>query len=99
MLLQSQNNELHLLPALPAKWRSGSVKGLRARGGFDVSINWSDSGLSNAEIISLNGNICRIRTSVPVRVEGMTVKPVKTSSGYLTEFKTVKGKKYKLFKS
>lgn len=94
MLLQSQNNELHLLPALPGRWKAGSVKGLRARGGFEVNMNWNDNTITNAEITSLNGNTCRIRTTVPVRIDGVSVKPVKTASGYVVEFKTVKGKKY-----
>jgi len=96
MLLQSQNNELHLLPALPAKWKSGSVKGLRARGGFEVNINWKDNKVNIAEVTSLIGTTCRVRTSLRVQVQGINAKPTKTASGYVIEFKTVKGKKYKL---
>lgn len=96
MLLQSQNNELHLLPAIPMKWKSGLVKGLRARGAFEVNIKWNDSHIDQAEITSLKGNLCKVRTDIPMKVDGMNVKSVKTSSGYVLEFKTEKGKKYKL---
>jgi alpha-L-fucosidase 2 len=62
MLLQSQGDELQLLPALPAAWPAGTVRGLRARGGFEVtSLSWKDGRLERAEIHSTLGGDCRLR--------------------------------------
>lgn len=71
LLLQSHAGVLHLLPALPSAWPEGRVRGLRARGGYELAIRWRDGALEEAVVTSEAEGICRIHTEVPVRVRGL----------------------------
>ena len=92
MLLQSHEITkeglpiLHLLPALPDVWKDGSISGLRARGGFEVSMNWSGNRLLSAVIKSMNGGTLTVRTTTPLKQKGK-----KEGSYYLYNIKTRKG--------
>ncbi len=71
MLLQSQDGAIHLLPALPDAWRKGSVKGIKARGGFEVDIQWENGQVVTARIKSELGGNCRLRSYVPLKGKGL----------------------------
>ncbi|MNJ93906.1 hypothetical protein D3C87_115930 [compost metagenome] len=124
MLLQSNEGEVSLLPTLPDEWKNGSIKGIKARGNFTVTIDWKNGKLSEAQIYSGSGGNCRLSTTVPVKVVGvvstaatgsnsnslneLAEKPVYHKNeqaqlqdlglkkNYIIDFKTEKGKTYKV---
>ncbi|GAA6767072.1 glycoside hydrolase family 95 protein [Flavobacterium sp. CGRL1] len=94
MLMQSQNNEIHLLPALPDDWKEGEIKGITAKGNFTVNIKWNDGKMSQTKMVSNNGGTCKIRSSEPFMIEKLNIKSEKSSIGYTAVFETKKGTSY-----
>jgi len=71
MLMQSYDGFIYLLPALPSNWKEGSISGLHARGGFEISMNWRKNQLQQVTIKSQLGGNCRIRSLVPLKGKGL----------------------------
>ena len=96
MLIQSHEGFINLLPALPGEWASGKISGIKARGGFEVSLEWKNRNLISARVYSSAGGKLRIKCgNLSVYQEGKKLKLIKISNG-ITEFETVSGKTYNL---
>ncbi len=85
MLMQSHDGAIHLLPALPDSWKSGSISGLRARGGFEiVTLEWKDGKVSKLVVKSNLGGNCRLR--LPNVLKGYALAPVADGSANSNAF-------------
>ena len=95
--VRGQGFVLSLLPALPKAWPSGSVKGLKARGGFEVDMTWADGKVVTLTVKSTLGRRCRIRSASPLKMAEGGLKPsVKSVDANVIEFDTKAGKTYTL---
>jgi len=96
MLLQSQSNEICLLPAIPKTWANGSFKGLKARGGFEVDAKWMNGLPSSVNIKSTLGNDCVIHSACSMKVMGTNLISEKQGDYFTLKFKTENGENYQL---
>jgi alpha-L-fucosidase 2 len=97
MLIQSHNEEISLLPALPVQWKTGAAGGLRARGGSDVDMAWEEGKLSKATVKAHYDRTCQLRTKTPVKVFGGSREiPCKLLDGNLLEFEAKANETYRI---
>ena len=97
MLVQSHSGVILLLPALPAAWKDGSVQGLRARGGLEVDLAWSNGRPSHAVIRARATGPCRVKVRGEARVvaDGKPVRSVRRGADTI-EFQATAGRTYGL---
>jgi alpha-L-fucosidase 2 len=100
MLMQSHEGVIDLLPALPKEWREGQFKGVCTRGAFELDMTWSGAKLTRVEVLSKEGQPCRIKTGTKVTVqaagENITTRQLPDGS---IEFPTKKGVRYQVVAS
>lgn len=95
MLIQSHEQAIQLLPALPKEWANGFVKGIKARRGFEFTLHWKNHQLSSGEIISHLGETCYIRSEKPIEItNGNTMIATTSSDENIISFPTKKNETY-----
>ena len=100
MIFQDRQDLLKFLPALPTELPSGKVTGLRARGGFEVGLEWSEGKMNSANIISFDGKPCHFKDNgydkIKITCGGKEVKYTNNKDKGIISFDTSKGQKYQL---
>lgn len=96
MLVQSHTGIINILPALPSKWNTGDIKGIRARGAFTINMIWQQGKVKDLVITSEAGNTCRIKLpgvrDLKITSHGRNI-PFKELENFI-EFKTIPGETY-----
>jgi alpha-L-fucosidase 2 len=101
LLLQSHDGEIALLPALPSAWKDGSVRGLRARGGVEVTLEWKQGGLVYAELFAVQSGTHNLRAPKGVKIvralaDGKPASFVDGAEPSVGSLKVEAGKRYRL---
>jgi alpha-L-fucosidase 2 len=97
MLMQSHEGVIHLLPALPDEWKNGEIKGVKARGGFELSFKWANNKLVQVDILSLKGEVCNIQyTGAAVLLLNKKEIALKKKDQDVFSMNTIAGKNYQL---
>jgi len=96
-LVQSHDDHIALLPAIPSEWRDGAFTGVCVRGGFTLNFEWKNSKITTVKIYAKADMVCRMKVQGVVR-NARTGKTVKTRAmpGGILQFDTVKGETYTL---
>jgi alpha-L-fucosidase 2 len=96
LLIQSHEGYIELLPALPADWKEGTFKGVCAREGFELAFTWSEGKIKNASILSKEGKVFRLHSSIPFKVQNNKRVTIRKPEPEILEFATTKGQRYEL---
>ncbi len=97
MLLQSQDEYIHLLPALPKVWAAGKITGLVARGAYTVDVAWAGGKLTTATITPKKTGMCKVLSAQKLQIKNIgQVKTTKVAKGYMLQFKATAGRIYTL---
>lgn len=95
MLMQSHGGVIRLLPALPSAWKDGEIKGIKARGNFEIDIAWENGKVKKVYISALSGGVCTVVGNELLRVAELSAQEQQVEGNTIV-FQTKKGKIYTL---